>query len=41
MEKLGCLKLRLGIYVIFLEAVDDRGGTVETLKSPVVIATKL
>jgi len=34
-------KLRLGIYVIFLEAVDDRGGTVETLKSPVVIATKL
>ncbi len=34
-------KLRLGIYIIYLEAVDDRGGTVETLKSPVVIATKL
>jgi len=34
-------KLRLGIYIILLEAVDSKGGTVETLKSTVVIATKL
>jgi len=34
-------KLRLGIYIIFMEAVDDKGGTVESIKSTVVVATKL
>ncbi|MBN1633376.1 MAG: lamin tail domain-containing protein [Ignavibacteria bacterium] len=34
-------KLRLGIYIIFLESIDDKGGTVETIKSTVVVATKL
>ncbi len=34
-------RLRLGIYIIFLEAVDSQGGVVETLKGIVVVATKL
>ena len=34
-------RLRIGIYIIYLEALDSRGGTVETIKSPVVVATKL
>lgn len=34
-------RLRLGIYIIFLEAVDSQGGVVETVKGTVVVATKL
>jgi len=34
-------KLRLGIYVIFLEALNDQNGVVETLKSTLVIGAKL
>ncbi|ARA94746.1 hypothetical protein AWN76_017345 [Rhodothermaceae bacterium RA] len=29
--------LRIGLYVILLEAVDERGGTVEAFKRPVVL----
>lgn len=34
-------RLRLGIYILFLEAVNDKNGTTETIKSTVVVATKL
>ncbi|MGH2575715.1 MAG: gliding motility-associated C-terminal domain-containing protein, partial [Ignavibacteria bacterium] len=34
-------KLRLGIYIVFLEALDNQKGTVEKLKSTVVVAAKL
>jgi len=34
-------KLRIGIYVVFVEAVDDRGGTFEQTKTTLVIAAKL
>lgn len=34
-------RLRIGIYILFIEALDDIGGTVEQLKSTVVIASKL
>jgi len=34
-------KLRVGIYVALLEAVDDRGGTIEQLKATFVVAAKL
>lgn len=34
-------RLRLGIYILFIETVDDKGGTFETIKSTVVVATKL
>lgn len=34
-------KLRIGIYILFLEAIDDRGGTIEQVKSTVVVAAKL
>lgn len=34
-------KLRIGIYILFIETVDDKGGTFETIKSTVVVATKL
>ena len=34
-------KLRIGIYILFLEAIDDRGGTVEQVKTTVVVAAKL
>ncbi len=35
------LKARVGIYVVFLEAIDDKGGVVETAKGAVVLAAKL
>jgi hypothetical protein len=31
-------KARIGIYILLLEAIDDRGGTVETAKGTVVLA---
>lgn len=34
-------KLRLGIYVVFLESLNDQNGVVETLKTVVVVAAKL
>lgn len=34
-------KLRLGIYVIFLEALNDQNGVVETIKSTLVVGAKL
>lgn len=34
-------RLRIGIYIVYLEALDSRGGSVETIKSTVVVATKL
>ncbi|MCE1164295.1 MAG: lamin tail domain-containing protein [Bacteroidetes bacterium] len=34
-------KLRIGIYVVYLEAVDDHGGTLEQTKTTVVVAAKL
>ncbi|MBS1550640.1 MAG: lamin tail domain-containing protein [Bacteroidetes bacterium] len=34
-------KLRVGIYILIIEAVDDTGGTIDKIKSPIVIATKL
>ena len=34
-------KLRLGIYIIFLEALNDRNGAVEQLKATVVVPAKL
>jgi flagellar hook assembly protein FlgD len=33
--------LRMGIYIIFLEALNDNSGIVETVKSVVVVARKL
>ena len=35
------LKARIGIYVVFLEAIDDRGGVVVTAKGAVVLAGTL
>lgn len=34
-------KLRLGIYVIFIEALNDQNGVVETIKTTLVVAAKL
>jgi hypothetical protein len=34
-------KLRVGIYIIYLEAVDARGGVVDNVKTTVVLSTKL
>jgi len=34
-------KLRTGVYILLIEAIDDRGGASENLKAPVVIASKL
>lgn len=34
-------KLRIGIYILLIEAIDDRGGTVDNIKTPMVIAAKL
>lgn len=34
-------RARVGIYIVFLEAIDDRGGVVETAKAVVVLAAKL
>ncbi len=33
--------LRIGIYIVFLEAINDNSGVVETLKTVVVVARKL
>jgi hypothetical protein len=33
--------LRMGIYIIFLEALNDNSGVVENLKTVVVVARKL
>ena len=33
--------LRMGIYIIFLEALNDNSGIVETIKSTVVVARRL
>jgi len=33
--------LRIGIYIIFLEAINESTGVVENLKSVVVVARKL
>jgi len=33
--------LRMGIYIIFLEALNDNSGVVETIKSAIVVARKL
>ncbi len=33
--------LRIGIYIIFMEALNDNAGVVETLKTTVVVARKL
>ncbi|MEO8209814.1 MAG: lamin tail domain-containing protein [bacterium] len=34
-------KLRIGIYILLIEAVDDRRGTVDIVKAPIVIASRL
>ncbi len=34
-------KLRLGIYIVFLEALNDQNGVVETIKTTVVVGAKL
>lgn len=34
-------RLRIGIYILLIEAIDDRGGTIEYIKSPIVVAAKL
>jgi hypothetical protein len=34
-------KMRIGIYIVFLEALDENSGVVETLKTTIVIARKL
>lgn len=34
-------KARMGIYILLLEAIDDRGGVVETAKTAIVLAAKL
>jgi hypothetical protein len=33
--------LRIGIYIIFLEAINEGSGVVETIKTVVVVARKL
>jgi len=33
--------LRIGIYIIFLEAINEGAGVVETMKTVVVVARKL
>ncbi len=34
-------KVRVGIYIVLLEAIDDRGGVIETAKGVIVVAAKL
>lgn len=34
-------KLRIGIYILLIEAIDDRGGNADVVKKPIVIAGKL
>ena len=33
--------LRIGIYILLIEAVSSAGGSIQTMKAPVVIARKL
>jgi hypothetical protein len=33
--------MRMGIYIIFLEALNENSGIVETMKTVVVVARKL
>ncbi|MCH9028467.1 MAG: hypothetical protein IH819_02390 [Bacteroidetes bacterium] len=33
--------LRIGIYIIFLEAINEGSGVVETMKTVVIVARKL
>ena len=35
------LKLRIGIYILVINAIDERGGTIEIIKAPMVVAAKL
>ena len=37
----GNQKLRIGIYILLIEAIDDVGGTLEIIKAPIVVAAKL
>ncbi|HRI85555.1 MAG TPA: lamin tail domain-containing protein [Ignavibacteria bacterium] len=37
----GNQKLRTGVYIVMIEAIDERGGALENMKVPVVIASKL
>lgn len=34
-------KLRIGIYIVLINAIDERGGTIEIIKTPIVVAAKL
>lgn len=34
-------KLRIGIYIVLINAIDERGGTIEIIKTPLVVAAKL
>lgn len=34
-------KARIGVYIVLIEAIDDRGGVVETAKGVVVVAARL
>ena len=34
-------RLRIGIYILLIEAVDSHGGTVNNVKAPIVVAGKL
>ncbi|HCA42752.1 MAG TPA: hypothetical protein DEP28_05810 [Bacteroidetes bacterium] len=34
-------RLRIGIYIVFIEAIDDSGGVIETAKATFVVAVKL
>jgi hypothetical protein len=34
-------KLRIGIYILYIEAINDQGGTVDQTKAVVVVAAKL
>ena len=35
------IRLRIGIYILLIEAIDDKGGIIEIKKAPFVIATRL
>jgi hypothetical protein len=34
-------RVRIGIYIVLLEAIDDGGGMLVRLKSPVIVAARL
>lgn len=34
-------KLRIGIYIVLINAIDERGGTIDIIKTPLVVAAKL